>query len=115
MKTNEILEDIYRIREEHARACSYDVTASFARMRDHFKELEAQGWWVVSPEPLEIAAAGFFVRNRRNQFRHRILKRYSRKEAAGESSNSKIQHSEKVHASNFNSRRTASARGLRLI
>ncbi len=58
MKTNEILEDIYRIREEHARDCSYEVTTIFARMRDHLKELEAQGGRVVSPEPRENAAAG---------------------------------------------------------
>ena len=58
MKPNEILEDIYRVREEHARECGYDVTAIFARMQDHLKELEAQGWRVVSPAPRENAGAG---------------------------------------------------------
>ena len=53
MKTNEILEDIYRVREEHARECDYDVKTIFARMKTHLKELEAQGWRVVSPEPRE--------------------------------------------------------------
>ena len=51
MKSNEILEDIYRVREEHARECGYDVKTMFARMKEHLKELEAQGWKVVSPAP----------------------------------------------------------------
>ena len=53
MKTNEILADIYRVREEHARECGYDVKIMFARMKEHLKELEAQGWRVVSPGPRE--------------------------------------------------------------
>ena len=53
MKTNEILEDLYRVREEHARECDYDVKTIFARMKEHLKELEAQGWRVVSPAPRE--------------------------------------------------------------
>lgn len=57
MKTNEILEEIYRVREEHARECNYDVKIIFARMKEHLKELEAQGWRVVSPEPREKEAA----------------------------------------------------------
>lgn len=51
MKTNEILEDIYRVREAHARECNYDANIIFARMKEHLKELEAQGWKVVSPAP----------------------------------------------------------------
>ena len=57
MKTNEILEDIYRVREDHARECNYDVGTIFARMNEHLKELEAQGWKVVSPLPREKNAA----------------------------------------------------------
>lgn len=53
MKINEILEDIYRVREDHARECDYDVKTIFARMKEHLKELEAQGWRVVSPTPRE--------------------------------------------------------------
>ena len=53
MKANEILADIYRVREEHARECGYDVKTIFARMKEHLKELEAQGWRVVSPGPRE--------------------------------------------------------------
>ena len=51
MKTNEILEDLYRVREEHARECGFDVKTMFAHMKEHLKELEAQGWRVVSPAP----------------------------------------------------------------
>jgi hypothetical protein len=57
MKTNEIFEDIYRVREAHARECNYDVKTIFARMKEHLKELEAQGWRVVSPEPREKETA----------------------------------------------------------
>ena len=57
MKTNEILEDIYRVRAEHARECNFDAYTIFARMREHLKELEAQGWRVVSPAPRESAVA----------------------------------------------------------
>ena len=51
MKTNEILEEIYRGREAHARECGFDIHVMFARMREHLTELEAQGWKVVSPKP----------------------------------------------------------------
>jgi len=57
MKTNEILEDLYRVREEHARECGYDVKTIFARMKEHLQELEAQGWQVVSPAPREKETA----------------------------------------------------------
>ena len=57
MKTNEILADIYRVREEHARECGYDVQVIFARMKTHLQELEAQGWKIVSPAPREKETA----------------------------------------------------------
>ena len=53
MKANEILEQIYRVREEHARECGYDIDTMFARMKDELKRLEKQGWKVVSPGPRE--------------------------------------------------------------
>ena len=53
MKTNEILEDIYRVRAEHARECNYDVDVFFAEMREELKRLQAEGWQVVSPAPRE--------------------------------------------------------------
>jgi hypothetical protein len=57
MKTNEILEDIYRVRAEHARECNYDVDVIFAEMREDLKRLQAEGWKVVSPAPREKETA----------------------------------------------------------
>ncbi|HAO80730.1 MAG TPA: hypothetical protein DCQ92_17510 [Verrucomicrobia subdivision 3 bacterium] len=57
MKTNEILEDIYRVRAEHARECNYDVDVIFAEMREELKRLQAEGWQVVSPAPREKETA----------------------------------------------------------
>lgn len=53
MKTNEILDEIHRAREEHARECGYDVDVIFARMKERLKQLEAEGWKVTSPGPRE--------------------------------------------------------------
>ena len=38
MKENEILEEIHRIRAEHAAESGYDVNVMFARMDAHLKE-----------------------------------------------------------------------------
>ena len=57
MKENEILEEIYRVRAEHARECNYDVDVIFAEMREDLKRLEAEGWRVVSPAPREKESA----------------------------------------------------------
>jgi hypothetical protein len=51
MKENEILEEIHRIRAEHAAECGYDVNVMFARMDADLKRLQAEGWQVVSPAP----------------------------------------------------------------
>ena len=51
MKENEILEEIHRIRAEHAAECGYDVNVMFARMDADLKRLQAEGWRVVSPAP----------------------------------------------------------------
>ena len=57
MKENEILEQIHRVRAEHARECNYDVDVIFAQMREDLERLKAEGWRVVSPEPREKEAA----------------------------------------------------------
>ena len=62
MKENEILEGIYRVREEHARECGYDVDVMFARMREDLKRLEAEGWKVVSPGAQEAAETADMLR-----------------------------------------------------
>ena len=53
MKANEILEEIHRLRAEHAAECGYDVNVMFARMDAELERLKAEGWQVVSPAPRE--------------------------------------------------------------
>ena len=57
MKENEILEEIHRIRAEHAAECGYDVNVMFARMDVELERLKAEGWQVVSPAPREKETA----------------------------------------------------------
>ncbi len=60
MKANEILDEIYRVREEHARECGYNIDVMFARMREDLKRLEAEGWKIVSLDarkPTETSSA----------------------------------------------------------
>ena len=57
MKENEILEQIHRVRAEHARECNYDVDVIFAKMREDLERFKAEGWRVVSPEPREKETA----------------------------------------------------------
>jgi hypothetical protein len=57
MKENEILEQIHRVRAEHARECNYDVDVIFAQMREDLERLKAEGWRVVSPAPRETETA----------------------------------------------------------
>ena len=64
MKTNEILEEIYAGREQHARECGFDVNVMFARMNEHLKELKAQGWKVVSPPPRQPQEISYAFRDK---------------------------------------------------
>jgi hypothetical protein len=57
MKENEILEEVHRIRAEHAAECGYDVKVMFARMDAELERLKAEGWQVVSPAPREKETA----------------------------------------------------------
>ena len=43
-----ILQEIRRVREEHARECHYDVHVMFEQMREEAPQLEAEGWKFVS-------------------------------------------------------------------
>ena len=56
MNDNEILADLRRIRDEHARECGYDVHSMFQRMREETAQLAARGWQVVLPtdEPTAV-------------------------------------------------------------
>jgi len=51
MNENEILREIRRVREEHARECNYDVHRMFEQMRAETDQLKAEGWKVV-PVPV---------------------------------------------------------------
>ena len=57
MKENEILEQIHRVRAEHARECNYDVDVIFAEMRKDLERLKAEGWRIVTSEPREMETA----------------------------------------------------------
>ena len=46
MQDNEILQQIRRVRDEHARECGYDVRELFSRMRADTERLKAEGWKV---------------------------------------------------------------------
>jgi hypothetical protein len=58
MKTNEILDEIHRVREEMARDCDYDVHKLFERMRQRTEKLKAEGWQVVDPAPRQAEDVG---------------------------------------------------------
>lgn len=57
MKENEILDEIHRYREEHARAFGYDIHKIFADIRRNTERLKAEGWNVVSPAPRDTEPA----------------------------------------------------------
>lgn len=46
MQDNEILQQIRRVRDEHARECGCDMRELFARMRAETKRLQSEGWKV---------------------------------------------------------------------
>ena len=47
MKEDEIMTEIRRIREEHARAHNFDIDSMFEEMRRETEQLKADGWKVV--------------------------------------------------------------------
>ena len=56
MIENEILQEIRRVREEHARDCNFDVHVMFEQMRAETEQLKAEGWKVVTPVAEEPSA-----------------------------------------------------------
>jgi hypothetical protein len=50
MRTNEILDEIRRVREEDARECNYDVGVLFDKLRAEEEKWRALGWTVVAPD-----------------------------------------------------------------
>ncbi len=57
MIENEILQEIRRVREEHARECNYDVHVMFEQMRAEMEQLKAEGWKVVASAVVEEPSA----------------------------------------------------------
>ncbi len=49
MSENEILQEIRRVREEHARECNFDVLVMFQQMRAERAKFNSRGWKVVPP------------------------------------------------------------------
>ena len=49
--SNEILDEIRRVRDEIARECDYDIHKLSQRIREGTEKLKVEGWIVVSPEP----------------------------------------------------------------
>ncbi len=49
MKTESILDEIRRIRDEHAKQFNYDLDAIFADHRRYAAELKKQGWKFAKP------------------------------------------------------------------
>ncbi len=49
MKNETILDEIRRIRDEHAKQFNYDLDAIFADIQRHQVELKKQGWKFAKP------------------------------------------------------------------
>ena len=45
---NEILTDLRRIRDAHAKECGYDIHRMFAELRAETEQLKTEGWTVVA-------------------------------------------------------------------
>jgi hypothetical protein len=56
MKSNPILDEIRRIRDEHAKQFNYDLAAICADHRLHAAELKKQGWKFVKPPRRRVVA-----------------------------------------------------------
>ena len=44
---SEILDEIRKVRDEHAKECGYDVHRAFEQMRAETERLKEEGWQVV--------------------------------------------------------------------
>jgi hypothetical protein len=44
---SEILDEIRKVRDEHAKECGYDVHRAFEQMRVETERLKEEGWQVV--------------------------------------------------------------------
>ena len=48
----EILDEIRKMRDEHAKECGYDVHRVFEQLRTETEQLKAEGWLVVDRSAL---------------------------------------------------------------
>ena len=48
----EILDEIRKVRDEHAKECGYDVHRAFEQLRTETERLKAEGWLVVDRSSL---------------------------------------------------------------
>lgn len=48
----EILDEIRKVRDEHAKECGYDVHRIFEQLRTETEQLKAEGWRVVDRSAL---------------------------------------------------------------
>ena len=51
MKNESVLDEIRRIRDEHAKEFNYDLDAIFADIKRHEREMKKDGWKFVKPKP----------------------------------------------------------------
>ncbi len=49
MKNESVLDEIRRIRDEHAKEFNYDLDAIFADIKRHEREMKKQGWKFATP------------------------------------------------------------------
>jgi hypothetical protein len=49
MKTNSIIDEIRRIRDEHAKEFNYDLNAIFADVKRGEREMRKRGWKFAKP------------------------------------------------------------------
>ena len=50
MKNESILDEIRRIRDEHAKEFNYDLKAIFADIKRHEREMKKDGWKFAKPK-----------------------------------------------------------------
>ncbi len=51
MKNESILDEIRRVRDEHAKEFNYDLDAIFADIKRHEREMKKDGWKFKIPKP----------------------------------------------------------------
>lgn len=52
MMETEILDEIRKVRDEHAKECGYEVHRAFEQLRAETEQLKAEGWRVVDRSDL---------------------------------------------------------------